>query len=198
VAQLLVGKLLTADSSGATRSNLEQVRSACAVEVTGLYFDQDGQRQLDRHGSDGLVEQLVDRRLPFQLAGLVPFHALTLDRIRPVVRLRHAAQEAMRGGAEIAQAEGLRMSRFLGSNYRLLRDIKSEDPGRREGMSAAVAELLTILTPPGASIEDQLRVRFALLSIKMLGMAARDLDADEEDILTAAARISTVLLPSGF
>jgi hypothetical protein len=47
-------------------------------------------------------------------------------------------------------------------------------------------------------VEDQLRVRFALLSINMLGMAARDLDADEQEILEAAARISTGLLPPGF
>ena len=97
----------------------------------------------------------------------------------------------------IMHEQGLRMFRFLGSNYRLVRDIKSE-PGQREGMAAAVAELFAILTPPEASVEDQLRVRFALLTINMLGLAARDLDADEEDILEAAARISTGLLPSGF
>jgi AcrR family transcriptional regulator len=97
----------------------------------------------------------------------------------------------------IMHDQGLRMFRFLGSNYRLIRDIKS-DPGQREGMAAAVRELFEILTPPGASVEDQLRVRFALLTINMLGMAARDLDADEEDILEAAARISNGLLPAGF
>jgi AcrR family transcriptional regulator len=97
----------------------------------------------------------------------------------------------------IMHEQGLRMFRFLGSNYRLVRDIKSE-PGQREGMAAAVAELFAILTPPEASVEDQLRVRFALLTINMLGLAARDLDADEEEILEAAARISAGLLPSGF
>ncbi|MFE5838947.1 TetR/AcrR family transcriptional regulator [Arthrobacter sp. NPDC056493] len=97
----------------------------------------------------------------------------------------------------IMQDQGLRMFRFLGSNHRLIRDIKSE-PGQHEGMAAAVSQLFAILTPPGASVEDQLRVRFALLSINMLGMAARDLDADEKDILEAAARISSGLLPPGF
>jgi AcrR family transcriptional regulator len=97
----------------------------------------------------------------------------------------------------IVHSQGLRMFRFLGSNYRLVRDTKSE-PGQREGMAAAVTELFTILTPPGASLEDRLRVRYALLTINMLGMAARDLDSDEEDILEAAARISNGLLPPGF
>ncbi|MFH5877388.1 TetR/AcrR family transcriptional regulator [Arthrobacter sp. NA-172] len=98
---------------------------------------------------------------------------------------------------EIVHAQGLRMFRFLGSNYRLVRELKSES-GQSEGMAAAVVELFSILTPPGASVEDQLRVRFALLTINMLGIAARDLDADEEEILDAAARISTGLLPPGF
>ncbi|MDI2036556.1 TetR/AcrR family transcriptional regulator [Paenarthrobacter nitroguajacolicus] len=98
---------------------------------------------------------------------------------------------------EIVHAQGLRIFRFLGSNARLIRDIKSES-GQREGMAAAVTELFEILTPPGASLEDQLRVRFALLTTNMLGMAARDLDADEDDILEAAARISAGLLPPGF
>lgn len=99
----------------------------------------------------------------------------------------------------IMHGQGLRMFRFLGSNYRLVRDIKSE-PGHHdhEGMAAAVGELFAILTPPGASVEDRLRVRFALLVSNMLGIAARDLDADEEDILEAAERISTGLLPPGF
>lgn len=98
---------------------------------------------------------------------------------------------------EIVQAQGLRMFRFLGSNYRLVRDIKSE-PGQRGGMAAAVSELFSIVTPPEASVEDRLRVRFALLTINMLGMAAKDLDADEDEILEAAARISAGLLPPGF
>ena len=97
----------------------------------------------------------------------------------------------------IMHDQGLRMFRFLGSNYRLVTGHQSE-PGQHGGMAAAVGELFAILTPAGASVEDQLRVRFALLSINMLGMAARDLDADEKDILEAAARISTGLLPPGF
>lgn len=97
----------------------------------------------------------------------------------------------------IVQAQGLRMFRFLGSNYRLLRDIKPES-GQRGGMAAAVSELFSIVTPPGASVEDRLRVRFALLTINMLGLAARDIDADEDEILDAAARISAGLLPPGF
>lgn len=97
----------------------------------------------------------------------------------------------------IMRDQGLRMFRFLGANYRLLRDIRGEQ-GQSGGMAAVVGELFAILTPPDASVEDQLRVRFALLIINMTGMAAGDLDASEADILDAAARISTGLLPPGF
>lgn len=97
----------------------------------------------------------------------------------------------------IMQRQGLAMFRFLSSNYRLVRDIRSES-GQRRGMAGAMGELFAVLTPPGASVEDRLRVRFALLVINMTGMAARDLDADEEAILEATAHISASLLPPEF
>lgn len=106
-------------------------------------------------------------------------------------------REVLARWAAIMHDQGLRMFRFLGANYRLVRDIRGEQ-GKAGGMAAVVGELFAILTPPDASVEDQLRVRFALLIINMTGMAARDLDASEDDILDAAARISTGLLPPGF
>lgn len=41
--------------------------------------------------ADRLAEQLVDRSLPFQLAGLVPIHDLTLDVLRFPGPFRHAS-----------------------------------------------------------------------------------------------------------
>jgi AcrR family transcriptional regulator len=106
-------------------------------------------------------------------------------------------REVLARWAAIMHHQGLRMFRFLGTNYRLIRDIRGEQ-GQSGGMAAVIGELFAILTPPDASVEDQLRVRFALLIINMTGMAARDLDASEDDILDAATRISTGLLPPGF
>ncbi|MCH6470351.1 TetR/AcrR family transcriptional regulator [Sinomonas terrae] len=97
----------------------------------------------------------------------------------------------------IMQHQGLRMFRFLSSNYRLVRDIRS-DSGQREGMAAAMGRLFAVLTPPNASVEDRLRARFALLVINMTGMASRDIEADEDEILAATARISASLLPPEF
>lgn len=106
-------------------------------------------------------------------------------------------REVLARWTAIMQEQGLRMFRFLGTNYRLVRDIRGE-PGQPGGMAAVVSELFSILTPPGASVEDQLRVRFSLLIINMTGLAARDLHAAEEEILDAAAQISAGLLPLGF
>jgi AcrR family transcriptional regulator len=106
-------------------------------------------------------------------------------------------REVLARWTAIMHNQGLAMFRFLGANYRLVRDIRGE-PGQPGCMAAAVSELFTILTPPDASVEDQLRVRFSLLIINMTGIASRDLDAGEEDILDAAARISNELLPPGF
>ncbi|WP_171041251.1 TetR/AcrR family transcriptional regulator [Sinomonas susongensis] len=103
-------------------------------------------------------------------------------------------REVISRWAQIMQRQGLRMFRFLSSNYRLVRDIRS-GTGRREGVAAAMGQLFAVLTPPDASVEDRLRVRLALLVINMTGMASRDIDADEEEILEAAARISSSLLP---
>lgn len=110
----------------------------------------------------------------------------------PVLR-----REVLARWSAIMHEQGLRMFRFLGANYRLVRDIRGE-PGQPGGMATVVSELFSILTPPNASVEDQLRVRFSLLIINMTGMASRDLDAGEDDILEAAARISAGLLPPGF
>ncbi|KHL03428.1 hypothetical protein LK10_09340 [Sinomonas humi] len=106
-------------------------------------------------------------------------------------------REVIARWAAIMQHQGLRMFRFLSANYRLVRDIRSES-GQREGMATAMGRLFAVLTPPGASVEDRLRARFALLVINMTGMASRDMDADEEEILEATARISASLLPPEF
>jgi hypothetical protein len=63
-------------------------------------------------------------------------------------------------------------------------------------MSGKLAELVEILSPSGASVEDQLRVRLALMSINMAGVAGVNIDASDSDILQAARRISLELLPS--
>ena len=62
-------------------------------------------------------------------------------------------------------------------------------------MTSLMRELNDLLTPAGASVEEQLRTRLALMSINMAGIAGVDLDANEDEILQAARRIATQLLP---
>lgn len=54
-------------------------RSGQTSEFTWPDLYQDRQRHLDGGSANRLVEPLIDRRLPFQLSGPIPFHKLTLD-----------------------------------------------------------------------------------------------------------------------
>ncbi|HKU30935.1 TetR/AcrR family transcriptional regulator [Arthrobacter sp. NyZ413] len=189
----------TVPSVGGTRANIQAVALRLFSEQG---YESTSMRQIAEElgftkaalyyhfkSKEDIVRALMET-MRGQIADLVAW-ARTQE---PSPELRRAVIEKW---TAIVHAQGLRMFRFLGSNYRLVRELKSE-AGQQEGMAAVVAELFSVLTPPGASVEDQLRVRFALLTINMLGMAARDVDADEEDILEAAARISMGLLPAGF
>jgi hypothetical protein len=64
-------------------------------------------------------------------------------------------------------------------------------------MHHCLGQLHEVLAPADASVEDQLRTRLALMSINMAGLAGADIDADEDEILTAARRVALDLLPEG-
>jgi len=166
---------------GDESTSMRQISEELGVTKAALYYHFAGKEDIVRALIEGMLTQIT---------GLTEWARAQ----EPGPDLR---REVIARWAAIMHGQGLRMFRFLGSNYRLVRDIRGE-AGQPGGMAAAVSELFTILTPADASLEDRLRVRFSLLIINMTGMAARDLDADEEDILAAAARISAGLLPPGF
>jgi AcrR family transcriptional regulator len=90
----------------------------------------------------------------------------------------------------IMQAHGLTLFRFIITNPAVVRDAKTATGD----MTSSIRELNQILTPDGATVEEQLRTRLALMSINIAGIAGVDMDADEDDILVAARRIATELL----
>ncbi|WP_434621379.1 TetR/AcrR family transcriptional regulator [Arthrobacter sp. A5] len=106
----------------------------------------------------------------------------------PVLR-----REVLSRWADIMQDQGLRMFRFISANHVAMREISPD----KSGMSAQLKRLFEILTPPNASVADQLRARLSLVVINMVGMAAGDLNASEDEILAAARQISAELLPRG-
>ncbi|MCY0905194.1 TetR/AcrR family transcriptional regulator [Arthrobacter sp. H14-L1] len=100
-------------------------------------------------------------------------------------------REVLSRWADIMQDQGLRMFRFLSANQVAMREITPD----KSGMAAQLKRLFAILTPPNASVADQLRARLSLAVINMVGMTASDLDASEDEILAAARLISAELLP---
>jgi len=94
--------------------------------------------------------------------------------------------------SDIMQAHGLAAFRFVVANRQVIHDLSPDQHG---GMHQCLGELYEALAPAGASAEDQLRIRLALMSINMAGLAGADIDADDSEILAAARRLALDLLP---
>ena len=94
--------------------------------------------------------------------------------------------------SDIMQSRGLAAFRFVVANRGIIEELS---PDRHGGMHARMAELCDALVPSTAPVEDQLRIRLALMSINMAGIAAADIDAEDAEILAAARRLALDLLP---
>ena len=94
--------------------------------------------------------------------------------------------------SDIMQAHGLAAFRFVLANRAVIGEIGAD---QHRGLQASVGELCAALAPPDASVEAQLRIRLALMSINMAGLAGVDIDADESEVLAAARRLAVQLLP---
>jgi len=93
--------------------------------------------------------------------------------------------------SDIMQSRGLAAFRFVVANRGIIEEL---GPDRHGGMHACMAELCDALVPADASVEDQLRIRLALMSINMAGIAGADIAADETEVLSAARRLALDLL----
>ena len=102
------------------------------------------------------------------------------------------SREVLLRWSDIMQAHGLAAFRFVMANPKVIHDLS---PGGDRGMHECLGEIYTVLAPPGASVEDQLRTRLALMSINLAGVAGADIDADDGEILEAARRLALDLLP---
>lgn len=99
-------------------------------------------------------------------------------------------REVLDRWCDIMHAHGFRMFRFMAGNRRVLQDAKP-----KLGLPHLVGDLTALLAPEGASIEDQLRIRVALMAVNAAGMGGSDLDGREEEVLAAARRLSVELMP---
>jgi len=94
---------------------------------------------------------------------------------------------------EIMQAHGMTVFRFVIANRQVVHEISPD----RSGIHECMGELYRLLAGPEATVEEQLRLRMAMMSINMAGFVGAGIDAPDEEILATARRLALELMPSG-
>lgn len=160
---------------GYEATSMREIAEQLGMTKAALYYHFDGK--------DAIVRTLL-ADIDDQVAVLVAW-----AREQPVdEQLRTAVLERW---ADIMQAHGITAFRFVMANRQVVHRIRSD----RSGMVAALTELYDLLAPPTASVEDQLRVRLALVSVNMAGFVGSGIDAPDEEILATARRLALELMP---
>ncbi|MFG1611069.1 TetR/AcrR family transcriptional regulator [Actinoplanes sp. NPDC049265] len=110
----------------------------------------------------------------------------------PGPELRARAVDRM---VDLGIGSGMAVMRFAMANQHVIRELHDEKG--RENVFGKMTELFDILTGPDAPIAEVLRVRAALLSVSLVLMSSRGLDASEAEITAAARDIAHTLIGSG-
>ena len=110
----------------------------------------------------------------------------------PGPELRARAVDRM---VDLGIGSGMAVMRFAMANQHVIRELHDEKG--RENAFGKMTELFDILTGPDAPIAEVLRVRAALLSVSLVLMSSRGLDASEAEITAAARDIAHTLIGSG-
>jgi len=110
----------------------------------------------------------------------------------PGPELRARAVDRM---VDLGTGSGMAVMRFAMANQHVIRELHDEKG--RENAFGKMNELFDILTGPDAPIAEVLRVRAALLSVNLVLMSSRGLDASEAEITAAARDIAHTLIGSG-
>lgn len=161
---------------GYDATSMREIAEQLGITKAALYYHFDSKADIVRSmlaDTQVLVEQLV-----------------TWAQEQP--RSRELCREVLARWSDIMQVHGLKAFRFVVANPRVIHDLSPDGHG---GMHQCLTELHAVLAPEGSSVEDQLRIRLALMSINMAGLAGADIEADEHDILAAARRLAFDLLP---
>lgn len=102
-------------------------------------------------------------------------------------------REVLARWSDIMQAHGLAAFRFFVANRKIVLEISPD----RSGMHARMGELYALLAPGTPSVDEQLRVRLALMAVNMAGFVGSDIDAPDAELLAAARRVAADLMPPG-
>ena len=163
---------------GYEATSMREIAEHLGITKPALYYHFDSK--------EAIVRELL-RELRGQVAELVSW----AQRQKVTPRLR---REVLLRWSDIMQANGLALFRFMMANRRVIHDMHHNADDKQD-MMTLVEQLYGLLAPPKATVEAQLRVRMALMSINMAGMAGVDIDAPDEEILAAARKVALDLLP---
>jgi len=161
---------------GYEATSMREISQQLGITKAALYYHFDSKADIVR-------AMLADTEQ--QVSGLV-------DWARSQPNTPELRRQVLTRWSDIMQAHGLAVFRFVVANRKVIDDLS---PDRHGGMHECLGELYQALAPEGESAEDQLRIRLALMSINMAGLAGADIDADEPEILAAARRLALELLP---
>jgi AcrR family transcriptional regulator len=160
---------------GYEATSMREIAEQLGITKAALYYHFDSKVDIVR-------SLLVD--IEEQVAGLVQWAKDQPS--SPKLR-----REVLARWSDIMQAHGLTAFRFVVANRQVVHEVHPD----HRGMHQHLSELYSLLAPPDASVEDQLRIRLALMSINMAGLAGSDIDAPEVEILSAARCLALDLLP---
>lgn len=107
----------------------------------------------------------------------------------PGPELRSQAVDRM---VDLGVGSGMAAMKFAMANQHVVREIHDEK-GRANAFGK-MTELFEILVGPEASVAEALRVRSALLSVNIVLMSSRGLNASEEEITAVARDIAHLLI----
>ncbi|HUR07288.1 MAG TPA: helix-turn-helix domain-containing protein [Nonomuraea sp.] len=101
------------------------------------------------------------------------------------------ASELLGRWLTLSGQRGLKTMRFAAANHTAL---KSAVPPGRGGALERIDQATRIILGPDAPLQDQLRVRMALLSVHSTVLAAQGTRAENADIFIASIRAATLLV----
>lgn len=174
--RILAEALALFASKGYDATSMREIAEQVGLTKAALYYHFTGKETIAAALLGDFIERVRD------LSEWARAHS---DHDLAVVR-----SEVLTRWADVVQAQGLQLSRFIAANRTLLGQLPNID------LRAATEELQTILAPPQTSVEDRLRVRMSLASIHLASIFSVGIDAAQDDILAAARAIALDLMPA--
>lgn len=91
----------------------------------------------------------------------------------------------------LTSGRGQQAMRFALANQHVVKEMHRD----HQDVVGRLRDLFAAVTGPGATLEEKLRVRVALLSVNLVFFAAQDLDASDAEVADAARSIAHMLDP---